>query len=291
MAVVAAIPPLAGLRARSPRPSRPTVAILDIRDAEGFVQATLNRWQASTRDRGRIELSEYEREELAAEGLAILFRLREQFRPRLDGYAQDGRFSGYAAQFLPRKLGDAWHRMHEEHQLVVDPQTGKRRWQYGERAMSLEAMTADDPDRHPALASEGELTDLRARLHAALLKRARGERDQVVAVAKRVGAGLAPTAVATELGLTEEQVRRYMRAIVRAAPEPRHQFRTVSELREALDAQSSKDAEIAARVGELLGDGAKPADIAAMLEIEPGEVRDHEEAIRASWHLAEGGDR
>lgn len=264
------------------------VAILDIRDAEGFVQATINRWQSPTKDRGRIELSEWEREELAATGLEILCKLRDRFNPHMDGYEHAGRFSGFAAVYLPRKLGDAWHRMHDEHQLRTQPD-GTRRWHYGEKAVSLEALTADDPDRHLIMASTRSGFDLGDRLHAALVERARGERDWVVQVAKLIGAGTSPAAAATELGLLEETVRRHMRSIVRAAPTADHQFAKTSELRAALDLQAERDAEIAARVGELLGEGATAADVADTLTIEVGDVRDHQEAIRRVWPKIESG--
>ena len=263
--------------------------MLDVNDAEAFVQATINRWQAPTRDRGRIELSDWEREELAAEGMAILCKLRDQFKPRMAGYDQDGRFSGYAAQFLPRKLGDAWHRMHDEHQLRTQPDGG-RRWHYGDKAVSLEALTAEDPDRHSIMATPDAGFDLTARLHAALVERARSEREWIVAVAKQIGVGAAPALIATELGLREEQARRYMRSIVRAAPTPTHQFSKVSELRAALDVQAERDAEFAARTGELLGDGATVADIAETWN-RAGAWRcvDHEESIRRVWHHIESG--
>ena len=139
------------------------------------------------------------------------------------------------------------------------------------------------------MASAGSGFDLGARLHAALVERSRSEREWIVAVAKQIGRGDSPPAIASELGLREEQVRRYMRSIVRAAPTPAHQFAKVSELRAALDVQAERDAELAARVGELLGDGATAADVAEVLELEVSEVRDHEEAIRRVWHQIESG--
>lgn len=264
------------------------VAILDIRDAEGFVQATINRWQHPTRERGRIELSDIEREELAAEGMAILCKLRQQFNPHMDGYAQAGRFSGYAAMYLPRKLGDAWHRMHDEHQLRTQPDGG-RRWHYGERAVSLEALTAEDPDRHMLMASIDEGNDLTSRLHRALVDRNRSDREWVVDVAKLIGQGVSPAMTAARLGLSEEIVRRHMRTIVRAAPSADHQFAKVSELRVALDELADRDADVTARVGELLGEGATTGDIAEVLAIETAEVRDYEDAIRRVWHQVETG--
>ena len=59
--------------------------------------------------------------------------------------------------------------------------------------------------------------------------------DRIIAVAVRIGRGDQPAAIAGELGVAEAQVRRDMRAIVRAAPDPRHQWAKVSELRAALE--------------------------------------------------------
>lgn len=116
------------------------VTILDIEDAEGFVAATIVR--------SKIKVSTHEHEELLAEGLAILFDLAQKFEPQREGYEQPGRFSGFAAQFLPRKLGDAWHKMHPEHRYVTG-EDGKRRWVFFDAPTSLnrildDANAADD---------------------------------------------------------------------------------------------------------------------------------------------------
>lgn len=254
----------------------------DIRDPHGFVHATIRR--------ARLVLTREENDELHAEGMAILCRLAEDYRPHIDGHDREGRFSGYAAMFLPRKLGDAWHRMHPEHQHVSQAD-GSRRWVYGERAVSLEALTAEDPDRHAIMASTGPRYDLQARLLAALTARSAQEHEWVVQVAKRIGAGQQPATVASELGLSEQLVRRYMRQITRCLPDTRHQFTKVSELREALRARAELDAERAARVGELLGEGETAGGIAEILELDISEVRDHEEAIRRVWHIIESGSQ
>lgn len=127
------------------------IALHDIANCEAFVQRTI--------DRSQIRYSPQEREELLAEGLTILFELAGKYkplqaRPGID--KQPGRFSGYAAMFLPRRLGDAWHRWHPEHRYLTDPQTGERGWCYGQPMLSLDAVT------DPARAGAGE----RALLHA-----------------------------------------------------------------------------------------------------------------------------
>lgn len=106
-----------------------TVQLHDIEDVEGFVCATV--------ERSGIQAPEHEREELVADGICILYSLAERFEPRRAGYGQAGRFSGYAAQFLPRRLGDAWHARHPEH-ARVEGSDGKRRWVYRETPISLE---------------------------------------------------------------------------------------------------------------------------------------------------------
>lgn len=115
------------------------IRVHDIEDAEGFVAATI--------ERSGIRPAPAEHEELLAEGLAILFELASRFEPQREGYERPGRFSGFAAQFLPRKLGDAWHKLHPEHRYVTG-EDGKRRWVYFEAPVSLDAALAGpDPDR------------------------------------------------------------------------------------------------------------------------------------------------
>lgn len=96
-----------------------------------------------TVDAAHIRYSREEREELLAEGLVILLELAARYkplpiRPGID--SQAGRFSGYASMFLPRRLGDAWHRWHPEHRYVTDSSTGRRRWQYDDPTMSLDEL-------------------------------------------------------------------------------------------------------------------------------------------------------
>jgi hypothetical protein len=109
--------------------------IFDVANAEAFVERTI---QASG-----ISYRADEREELLAEGLVILLELAERYRPlpaRPGIDKQAGRFSGYAAMFLPRRLGDAWHRWHPEHRYITDPATGRRRWHYDPAAISLDGL-------------------------------------------------------------------------------------------------------------------------------------------------------
>lgn len=112
------------------------VALHDIDDVEMFIQAQLNTW----RTRAGVYLTVDEREELTCEALCILYELAARFEPHRTGYQRAGRFSGFAAAYLPKKLGDAWHRRDESHRYVTDPSTGKRRWRYFQQAASLDGI-------------------------------------------------------------------------------------------------------------------------------------------------------
>lgn len=115
-----------------------SVTLHDIRDVEGFVKSTLGR--------SRIRFDSDEREELVAEGIAILYELAASYEPHRPGYKQAGRFSGYAARFLPGRLGRAWHRRHREHRVVTDAD-GERSWEYGQAPASLDALAPGKADR------------------------------------------------------------------------------------------------------------------------------------------------
>jgi hypothetical protein len=106
------------------------VALHDIKDVESFVAANIHRSKVIFHDRG-------EREQFLADGVAILFELADKYRSRLDGYAQDGSFAGYAARFLPGRMRDAFHALHPEHIARRDAD-GRRVYEYGERPMSLQ---------------------------------------------------------------------------------------------------------------------------------------------------------
>lgn len=116
------------------------VSLRDIADVEGFVCATLERFQRES----EVELADDEYEELTLEGITIVYELAAKFEPHRAGYAQAGRFSGYAACFLPKRLGDAWHRRHPEHRYVTGDD-GKRHWEYLKQTVSLEEELAARP--------------------------------------------------------------------------------------------------------------------------------------------------
>lgn len=120
----------------TPRYLATTLSVHDVDDAEGFVAATIQR--------ANLNIGHDEHEELMLEGLALLVDLARRFKPQLEGYTQAGRFSGYAAQMLPRRLGDAWHRMHPEHRYVTNKATGRREWHYDLAPVSLDGIAAGE---------------------------------------------------------------------------------------------------------------------------------------------------
>ena len=91
-----------------------------------------------------LTLGEDEREELVAEGLLILCELSARYDESLPKDKQAGSFAGYANYLLPRRLLDAWHKHHPEHRYTTDPETGKRKWVYGQPPTSLDALLEND---------------------------------------------------------------------------------------------------------------------------------------------------
>jgi len=105
------------------------VALHDIRDVNMFVRNAL--------DKAPVTLDPQEFEELAAEGLVILYWLARKYEPHREGYEKAGSFAGYAAIYLPKRMTDAWHRSHPEHRYITLPD-GKRAWQYLKSTVSLD---------------------------------------------------------------------------------------------------------------------------------------------------------
>lgn len=103
-----------------------TVCLGNVRDIEGLVAHTIRR--------SRIRLSREEHEELLAEGIAIVCDLWSRFVPHRDGYEHAGTFSGYVGSLLPKRLDDAYHKLHPEHRASRDEGV---RFEYGQAPMSL----------------------------------------------------------------------------------------------------------------------------------------------------------
>lgn len=111
------------------------VKMHDVEDAKAFVCAMIDR---------RLVLREDQREDLVAEGLAIMVRLAADYQPGRNGL-DPGRssFAGYASVYLRKQLGEAFRRMSEQPEPVsldstesgfdptdtLNPTTGEqRRW-------------------------------------------------------------------------------------------------------------------------------------------------------------------
>lgn len=194
--------------------------VYDVHDARAFVGATLERFCRSNAARGRFALSADERAELVSEGLVILYELARDYEPRREGYGQPGRFSGYAAVMLPRRLGDAWHRMHREHQRVARPD-GSARWIYGDQPLALDVMReADWP--LPDSADERDWVDLELNLSSAL--EFEGERELTIRAGVLYARGFKRSEIAWLLSRPEDDIRaceaRLRRAAVRLALAP-----------------------------------------------------------------------
>lgn len=113
------------------------VPLWDMRDAEAFIRAAINKsGLARTPD---------DWDELVAEGLLILSEMAAKYQPRMAGHDRDGSFTGYASMFFPRKLRGAWHRMHEHHQVRTNPD-GSRRYVFHDPPKSLDEHTEDDDE-------------------------------------------------------------------------------------------------------------------------------------------------
>ena len=112
---------------------QPVVALHDIDDIRGFCAATLNRC--------RIPFDEEEYEELISDGVEILLKLSKGYEPHRAGYAQPGKFSGYAARYLPRRLTDAWRKRHPE-MVYTTGEDGKRKYVILPKPLSIEGLRA-----------------------------------------------------------------------------------------------------------------------------------------------------
>jgi hypothetical protein len=63
--------------------------------------------------------------------------------------------------FLPRRLGDAWHRWHPEHRYITNSETGRRCWQYDPPTMSLDGLYHADRGGNDELAGDASLAHAR----------------------------------------------------------------------------------------------------------------------------------
>jgi hypothetical protein len=117
----------------------------DIESVQGFVRATVHSWRTGS----DVRLAPGEYAELVCEGIVALYELAARYEHHRPGYEHPGSFAGFAAQLLPRRLTNAWHRMHPEHHRATRPD-GTREWRYAPPTLSLD----DLAERRPwALAS------------------------------------------------------------------------------------------------------------------------------------------
>lgn len=192
------------------------VALGDIRDAEAFVQAAIMR--------SPIRFDESEFDDAMADGVEALLRLWNRYEPRRAGYETNGRFSGYAAQYLPRKIIDAWHRRHPEH--VADRSNGKRRWTYLASAESYEALV--EVEEPPGAEDYSFVVDavsasiptassaLVGAIRTAVYAQLQLEFEMTVRVAILRGMGFARPEIVRRLDSTDAEVRVAMERLRRA---------------------------------------------------------------------------
>lgn len=105
----------------------------NIHNPPAFVRATLTKLN--------LQLTATETEELAGEGVAILYELARTYKPDI------GTFSGYATRYLPGRLLRAWHKLNENHYIKTD-EHGNQKWEYAPAAISY-----DDPDTNLEIAA------------------------------------------------------------------------------------------------------------------------------------------
>lgn len=156
-----------------------------IRDAEAFVRHHIAR--------GRVRLTDDDREELVAEGLRIVTGLVKAYEPGRNGLdPKDSKLAGYVSKFLGGKLSDAWNRM-QENARVTTQADGSRKWHYDAKASSLDAMTAESPDglnNVVALHTEDVYdSDMAQTLRDALDRRWQHDRETTVKVGVILGQG------------------------------------------------------------------------------------------------------
>jgi hypothetical protein len=108
-----------------------TVELHDVRDVDGFVNAAINRLG--------LRLSRDAREEMELDGFEIMCELASRFTPT---HARRGSFSGYAGEFLPRRLLTAWHKANRGSHVRTRNGEGKCVWEYRPAAASLDQLVS-----------------------------------------------------------------------------------------------------------------------------------------------------
>lgn len=155
-----------------------------VHNAEAFVRATIAK--------GRLRLTDEQRDELTREGMRIIWKLSLDYEPGRNGQdANSSKFSGYAAKYLPGKLSDAWHRL-QGHRLSTQ-ESGVREWQYDQVPVSLEKMTEESAEGADHIATLHTVdyysSDLAGTLGAALDEQWKVDRDTAIKVGVLLGMG------------------------------------------------------------------------------------------------------
>lgn len=110
------------------------VSLHDIDDVEAFVVMCVKR-------SGCDAPTEYW-DDLICEGVVLLYRMAGNYKPQMEGYETEGRFSGYAVKWLPKQIRQAWHKS-QEHHLYVKDENGKRGWTFRVAPVSYEEVSQE----------------------------------------------------------------------------------------------------------------------------------------------------
>jgi hypothetical protein len=196
--------------------SRP-VALHDVHDAQAFVAANIHRSGVILHDRD-------EREELLAEGLAILCELAGRFEPHREGYAQAGSFAGYASKYLPGRMRDAYHALHPEY--LPTRTDGRRTYDY-ETVGHPMSLHHEDMPQLPATPIVLAPTSIATGWDpgptiAAALARAPAEYFMARRVVERIDEGFTPDEIARSLRMNRGEVSRTTAAVASALYEVQH---------------------------------------------------------------------
>lgn len=191
------------------------VQLFDVLDTESFVRDAIKD--------GKVRLTPEEYEDLLGEGMLIMARLAKQYEPGRNGLdPATSRFSGFAAKYLRVKLGDAFHRMQENHRLTTQPD-GTRKWAYAPKPTSLDAMTDGNPegaDHVRTLQAEDEYdSDMESTLRTALDKRWEYDRETTVKIGLILGAGYILADAVQTLRIPQEEGLEAVERIRRVAHE------------------------------------------------------------------------
>lgn len=106
-------------------------SIYDVEDIEAFVIMCIKR--------SGVKPMSHEWEDLVAEGIALLWAMSNNYKVGV------GCFSGYAVKYMPRKIRESYNRG-SEHALHRTQDDGTRKWEYYDRAVSLDALMEERRD-------------------------------------------------------------------------------------------------------------------------------------------------